>query len=155
MQKFTIILISAVFFTSGCDFIERVNPFAESPDTMELHQQRLDSIRRARQLREQQEQARLEQARDETLQEAPDQEDVEVETSERYHLIVGAFKTQSYAEDYHQKMLDNGHDSRIIMSDNNFHLVTIESFDNYRTAVNKWREARESGEHSTWIYTIN
>lgn len=153
MQKFTVFLFAAVFFTSGCDFIERVNPFAESTDTMELHRQRLDSIRRVRQLREQQEQARLEQAREETLQEVP--ENAEVETSERYHLIVGAFKTPAYAEDYHKKMRDNGHDSRIIMSDNNYHLVTLESFDNYRAAVDKWREARESGEHEIWIYTIN
>ncbi len=151
MRKFTIILLAVTLTLGGCDFVKKVNPFASKVDTMELYLHRQDSIRRAELLRRQQEDARLEQARADSIQKIREAE-TERLRAQKYHLIVGAFKTPAYADDFHKKMLAEGYDSRIIMAENNFHLVTIKSLDNYRTAVNEWREIRSGGEHLVWLY---
>ncbi len=152
MQKLIIIVLTLMLVIGGCDFVKRVNPFAKKVDTMEIYQQRQDSIRRAELLRRQQEEARREQARADSLMKVREAEEELMKAAGRYHLIVGAFKTPAYAEDFHKKMLAQGHDSRIIMSANNFHLVTIKSLDNYRTAVREWRDIRGQGEHLVWLY---
>ena len=143
--------MAVTFLVSGCDFVKKVNPFARKADTMEIYQQRQDSIRRAELLSRQQEEARREQERADSIRRAQE-EAARLKALERYHLIVGAFKNPAYANDFHQKMLAEGHDSRIIMSKNNFHLVTIKSLSDYRTAVRDWRAIRGEGEHLVWLY---
>ncbi len=154
MQKLIIILFAVTLLISGCDFVQKINPFASRVDTMEIYQQRQDSIRRAELLRREQEEARREQERaDGIRREAEARAEAErLRAMQRYHLIVGAFRNPVYAEDFHQKILAQGHDSRIIMSENNLHLVTIKSLDNYREAVNQWRSIRNEGEHLVWLY---
>ncbi len=152
MQKLIITILTLTLVISGCDFVKRVNPFAKKVDTMEIYQQRQDSIRRAELLRRQQEEARREQARADSISKAREAEEELMKSVGRYHLIVGAFKTPAYAEDFHREMLARGNDSRIIMSANNFHLVTIKSLENYNTAVREWREIRSQGEHLVWLY---
>ncbi len=147
MQKLTLFFFTVAVSISGCDFVEKVNPFTTKVDTMELYLQRQDSIRSAELIRKQQEEARAD-----SIRRAQETEVEQVKTLNRYHLIVGAFKTPSYAMSFQEKILAQGHDSRIILSDNNFHLVTIRSFDNYNSAVNEWRSIRSQGEHLVWLY---
>ena len=158
MQKLIIIILSTILITGGCDFIEKINPFAGSDDTMEIYRQQQDSIRQVELLRRQQEEIRREQARVATadsirrVQEETDR----LKSEERFHLIVGAFRTPSYASDFHGTILSQGHDSRILMSDNNFHLVTIKSLNDYRSAVNEMRAVTNQGEHfDVWLYIEN
>ncbi len=154
MQKLTIIFLATTLLMCGCDFVKNVNPFAKKEDTMQIYQHRLDSIRRAELLRKQQEEARHDQAIADSMRRAEESDaDAErMQVMNRYHLIVGAFKTPSYAQDFNEKILSQGHDSKIIESDNNFNLVTIESFDNYRSAVSEWKRIRDKGEHLVWLY---
>lgn len=151
MRKSIIVILAFTFLLTGCDFVKKVNPFARKADTMEIYQQRQDSIRRAELLRRQQEEARREQERADSIRLAQE-EAARLKAMERYHLIVGAFKNPAYANDFNQKMIAGGHDSRIIMSKNNFHLVTIKSLTDYRTAVREWRAIRNEGEHLVWLY---
>jgi hypothetical protein len=152
MQKLTIIFLATVLFSGGCDFIESINPFAESTDTLEIYRQRQDSIRSAELLRIQQQEARLEQARADSVQRIQDEAQI-LKVAERYHLIVGAFRTPLYATDFQNVVRTQGHDSRILMSDNNFHLVTARSLNDYRTALNELAAIRNQGEHyDAWLY---
>ncbi len=152
MQKLTTTILVITLLMSGCDFVRSINPFSKKEDPLEAFQQREDSIRRAEMLQRQQEEARLQEARADSLRKAQEAEAERLKAMNRYHLIVGAFKTPAYAEDFHKKILAEGHDSKIIMSENNFHLVTIKSLDNYRDAVNDWRTIRNQGEHLVWLY---
>jgi cell division protein FtsN len=153
MQKFIITALAAILLAGGCDFIEKVNPFSKKEDTMSEYLQREDSIRRAELLRTQQMEARRrEQALADSIRRAQEAEAAEAKATGRYHLIVGAFKTPAYASDFYDKIRSQGNDSRIIMADNDFHLVTIKSFNDYRTAVNEWIRIRAEGEHLVWLY---
>jgi cell division protein FtsN len=155
MQKSIIIILATILITGGCDFIEKINPFTGSVDTMEVYRQRQDSIRQFELLRRQQEEVRREQSRVATADSIRrvQEESDKLKAGERYHLIVGAFKTPSYASDFHGTILSQGHDSRILMSDNNFHLVTIRSLNDYRAAINEMISVRNQGEHyDIWLY---
>ncbi len=152
MQKLIIIGLAFTLLISGCDFVKKVNPFSKKDDSMVEYQQSQDSIRRAEILKKQREEALREQAIADSLRKAQEAEDAKIKAMSRYHLIVGAFKTPSYARDFNEKILAQGYDSKIIESDNNFNLVTIKSFDNYRSAVNEWRTIRSQGEHLVWLY---
>jgi cell division protein FtsN len=153
MQKIVIIALVSILLAGGCDFIKKVNPFSKKEDTMAEYLQREDSIRRAELLRTQQMEARLrEQALADSIRRAQEAEAAKAEAAGRYHLIVGAFKTPAFADEFHDRIRSGGYDSRIIMSDNDFHLVTIKSFNDYRTAVNEWIRIRGEGEHLVWLY---
>jgi cell division protein FtsN len=152
MQKL-IIIILAVLLSGGCDFIERINPFAEKADTLEIYRQQQDSIRREAMLRKQQEETRREQARVDSLKRVGESAAIIPEEASRYHLVAGAFKTPSYANGFHEYIRNQGYDSRIIMSENNFHLVTLRSVNDYRAAVNELRSLRAQGHHEgIWLY---
>jgi cell division protein FtsN len=153
MQKLIIIILTVVITISGCDLIDRINPFSgKADDSMEIYQRQQDSLRRAELLRVQREEAAQRQAREDSERLAAQQLAEMARSVGRYHLIVGAFKTPAYAREFHEKMLSQGHESRIITSENNFHLVTIKSHDDYRTAVSEWRSIRNQGEHLVWLY---
>ncbi len=151
MQKLIIIFLGTIILMAGCDFIEKINPFTESIDTLAIYRQRQDSIRRAELLLRQQEAERRDLARADTLRILPEEAAGQT-VMERYHLIVGAFRTQSYARDYHERIINLGHESRILLSDNDFHLVTIKSLNDYRNAINELRAVRDQGEHEVWLY---
>ena len=150
MQKLIIILLGTILLTGGCDFIDSINPFTETVDTLDIYRQRQDSIRQAEFLLKQ-EAERRELARADSLRRV--QEEIERQAAlERYHLIVGAFRSPSYARDYHEIIVNRGHDSRMLVSDNNFHLVTIKSLNDHRSAINELRVVRDRGEHEVWLY---
>jgi cell division protein FtsN len=158
MHKPTFIVLVIALLAGGCDFIDKINPFAQSVDTLEIYRQRQDSIRRAALLERQLEEARREKAaaeRADSLRNATETSE-RLRMANRYHLIVGSFKTSSYASLFNERIRNQGHDSRILMSDNQFHLVTIKSLDDYRSAVNELRALWNTGEHGdAWLFIEN
>jgi cell division protein FtsN len=153
MQRFSIILLIVSLSLGSCDFVKKINPFSKETDnSMEVYQRQQDSIQRAEALKVKQELER-EQAMADSIRLVQQQQEAERVRMERYHLIVGAFKTPDYARTFHNSILSQGHPSKILMSANDFHLVTIKSTDNYRAAVNDWIAIRNQGEHQeVWLY---
>lgn len=146
-----IIIISLILTTTGCEKIKSINPFRKKVDHALIEKQRQDSIRLAQEAEEilrQEELARLEEQR--TIEEA-----ARLKALNKYHLIVGSFKVPNNATRYHEKIRSKGHDSQIIMAKNGFHLVTINSYDNFRSAFNELRNMTRSGEQEVWLYIQN
>jgi cell division protein FtsN len=143
-------ILGLIIATTGCD---NINPFKKKVDHALLEQQRQDSIRlaqEAEELRIQQaeEQARLEENR--RIEEAE-----RLKALNKYHLVVGSFKVPGNATRYHEKILAKGFDSQIVMAKNGFHLVTMKSYDNFRTAANELRSVTRAGEYEVWLYVQN
>ncbi len=151
-KRFAVLLTAIVFVACSCDFIENVNPFSsDSSDSLEIYRERLDSINLAR---EREREEMLERER--VLLEKIDKLQSEAEKTritENYHLIVGAFRTPAYAQNYKEKFSSGGYDSRIITAPNGFHLVTIGSYESYRNAVNEYHRIRSAGEYEVWLYS--
>ena len=158
MHKPILIVLMIALLTGGCDFIDKINPFAQSVDTLEIYRQRQDSIRRAALLERQLEEARRERVaaeRADSLLNATEASE-RLRNANRYHLIVGSFKTSSYASLFNERIRNQGHDSRILMSENRFHMVTIKSLGDRRSAVNELRALWNTGEYEgAWLFIEN
>ena len=68
------------------------------------------------------------------------------------HIIVGAFKNSSYADDYSANMKDQGYAGRIIAGPYNFNLVTSGSYESVKAALNELNTVRDNVIETAWIY---
>lgn len=154
MKRYLVIIFAGLLLTStGCDKIRNLNPFRKKVDHELIERQRQDSIRQAQEaeelrIQQEEEQARLEEAR-------RIEEEARLKALNKYHLIVGSFKVPSNATRYHEKIRSKGYDSQIILAKNGFHLVTMHSYDNFRSAVNELRNMTRAGEYEVWLYVQN
>ena len=70
----------------------------------------------------------------------------------KVHLIVGAFKNSSYADDYSAEMKTQGYDGKIIAGPYNFNLVTSGSYSSVKAALNDLKTVRDNVIETAWIY---
>jgi hypothetical protein len=68
------------------------------------------------------------------------------------HIIVGAFKNATYAEEYSTAMKGRGYDGRILAGPYSFNLVTASSHESVRAAINALGPVREGVIETAWIY---
>ena len=74
--------------------------------------------------------------------------------SERYHVIVASFKTESLAQKELVRLNNSGYElAKILYDENgkNFR-ISIMSFDNRSSAINYSKEINQSGFNDTWIF---
>ncbi len=71
----------------------------------------------------------------------------------KYHLITGGFKTPAYASGYLKKMKEMGYsNAQLILADNGFRLVSVESYNNLGPARDGLRIVRSDVAMDSWIY---
>lgn len=70
----------------------------------------------------------------------------------KVHIIVGAFKNSSYADEYSAEMKGRGYDGRIMAGPYNFNLVTANSHESIRSALNALGDIRDNVIESAWLY---
>ena len=70
----------------------------------------------------------------------------------KVHIIVGAFKNSSYANDYSANMKDRGYDGKIIAGPYNFNLVTSGSYESVKAALRDLSSVRANVIETAWIY---
>lgn len=70
----------------------------------------------------------------------------------KVHIIVGAFKTSSYADEYAALMKEKGYEGKIMAGPYSFSLVTASSHESVQAALNALSPVRESIIETAWIY---
>jgi len=70
----------------------------------------------------------------------------------KVHIITGAFKISSNADDFSAVMKSSGHDGNIIPGPYSFHLVTASSHESINAALNALAPIRENVILTAWIY---
>jgi len=70
----------------------------------------------------------------------------------KVHIIVGAFKTASYADEYSAQIKNMGYDGNILAGPYSFNLVTSGSFESVRAALNVLGDIRSNVVETAWIY---
>ena len=78
--------------------------------------------------------------------------DCEEASKSKVHIIVGAFKTSSYADEYSAEMKGRGYDGRIMAGPYSFNLVTASSYESIRAALNALGDIRDNVIETAWIY---
>jgi hypothetical protein len=76
----------------------------------------------------------------------------EEDANSKVHVIVGAFKTSSYADEYAAEMTGKGYAGKIIAGPYSFSLVTASSHESVKAALNSLNTIRESVIETAWIY---
>ena len=77
--------------------------------------------------------------------------DCEGENS-KVHIIVGAFKSSSYANEYSAEMKEQGYAGRIIAGPYNFNLVTSGSYESIKASLQDLNSVRDNVIETAWIY---
>ena len=70
----------------------------------------------------------------------------------KVHIIVGAFKNSSYADEYSTEMKGAGYDGNIMAGPYNFSLVTASSHESIQSALNVLGSIRNNVIETAWIY---
>jgi len=76
----------------------------------------------------------------------------EEDAQSRVHIITGAFKIASNADDFSATMKEKGYEGKIIAGPYNFHLVTASSHGSVQAALNALYPVRENVIETAWIY---
>jgi cell division protein FtsN len=70
----------------------------------------------------------------------------------RVHIIVGAFKNSSYADEYAAEIQQSGYEGRILAGPYNFNLVTSGSYESIQGALNDLNSIRDNVIYTAWLY---
>ena len=70
----------------------------------------------------------------------------------KVHIIVGAFKNSSFANDYSAEMKEQGYAGRIIAGPYNFNLVTSGSYESIKASLQDLNSVRDGVIETAWIY---
>ena len=70
----------------------------------------------------------------------------------KVHIIVGAFKTSSSANEYSEEMKEQGYAGKIIAGPYNFNLVTSGSYESIKASLQDLTSVRDNVIETAWIY---
>ena len=70
----------------------------------------------------------------------------------RVHIIVGAFKNSSYADEYSADMKQQGYAGKIIAGPYSFNLVTSGSYESVKASLRDLSAVRDNVIETAWIY---
>ena len=70
----------------------------------------------------------------------------------KVHIIVGAFKNSSYANEYSAEMKEQGYSGRIIPGPYNFNLVASGSYESIKASLQDLTSVRDNVIETAWIY---
>ena len=68
------------------------------------------------------------------------------------HIIVGAFKNSTFANEYSAEMKEQGYVGRIIAGPYNFNLVTSGSYESIKASLQDLYSVRGDVIETAWIY---
>jgi cell division protein FtsN len=147
MKKITGMILLAAIATS-CSLFQKPSMTQEQIDAMKAENQALKSqLEESKDLEDQLAMARMQV--DEAMLKLADCQEA---AKGRYHIIVGAFKTPSYATDYAAVIKSRGYDGKILAGPYNFNLVTSSSHESLRSALNQLDKVRADVIEDAWIY---
>ena len=70
----------------------------------------------------------------------------------KVHIIVGAFKNSSYANEYSAEMKEAGYAGKIIAGPYSFNLVTSGSYESVKASLQDLGNVRDNVIETAWIY---
>lgn len=153
-RSILLLVICLLVCLPSCKFIRKKGWFGtRKAESVLVLQARQDSIRLADSLQSViARNAAIEQARLDSLNRI-EQERLAYEARFKYHIIVGSFITPEYARDFQVYIQKEGYNSRIIQKpDSRFELVSAESHESLRKAVDRLIQFRDTVAYDAWIY---
>ncbi|HNS31176.1 MAG TPA: SPOR domain-containing protein [Tenuifilaceae bacterium] len=153
MRKVLILTLLLAFTLSGCKFFRDKFGKNRAADTLAVWEAKQDSVKKAELLKVK----KLEEAR--RAREKAMQDSIarvrDLETRNRFHVIIGSFKVPSNADDYQREVSTFGFQNpKIVESPNGFRMVSVGAFDTYSRAANEILRINRGKEEpiELWVY---
>jgi hypothetical protein len=147
------VLAIILIMLPSCKYFRAGGLFGKKARTMAILKAQEDSIRVADSL--QIIKARLiatEKARLDSLRYA-DEVRKEMESKNKFNIIVGSFITPEYAKVYADRYRKQGYDPKIIRQEGSkFELVSVESYDSFRKAVSRLKQFQDTVQFESWLF---
>jgi len=135
------------FIVSSCSLFKKPTMTQEMIDVMVAENEALKTqLKDSKDLTDQLAMARMQA--DEAMLKLADCEDA----SSKVHIIVGAFKNASYADEYSAEMKDSGYLGKIMAGPYNFNLVSSGSYASIKAALNDLYDIRDNVIETAWLY---
>jgi len=149
-----LILVLMLAVLPGCKYFKGKKLFGRKAETMAVWQAKQDNIRVADSIRKVQERLQaIEDARLDSIRIAEEKRAMELKN--KYNIIVGSFITPQYARDHAETYRQKGYDPRIIkMEGGRFELVSAETHESFRTAVERLQQFQNTEELGAWLYVV-
>jgi hypothetical protein len=147
-----VILIAFLIVLPSCNFIREKGWFNKKEKTLAMLKAQQESIRVADSVRKAQErQLAIENARLDSIRLA---DEARLTLASKYNIIVGSFITPEYARAWAEEYRKQGYDAKIIkMEGSRFELVSAESHESFRKAVNRLNQFQDTVQIDAWMYT--
>jgi len=154
MKKIIFASLFFAFIFSSCDFFQSKNLFSDDEDTLMLYQKKQDSLRFVDSIKKLQKQLSSVQQRHKEMLDSLKKTDGSKATKSQYkfHIIVGSFRNQEYLKSYNQFIKEKGFKTTILKNQYGFRLISVESTNNWRSAVSTLEDIRSDIEKNAWIY---
>lgn len=133
---------------SSCSLFQKPSMSQEQIDVMVAENEALKvQVNTAKDLEDQLAMARMQA--DEAMLKLAACEDA---AKSKVHVIVGAFKISSYADEYSVEMKEMGYDGKILAGPYDFNLVTSSSHESVKAALSALYDTRSTVIETAWIY---
>ena len=133
---------------SSCSLFQKPSMSQEQIDVMVAENEALKAqVNTAKDLEDQLAMARMQA--DEAMLKLAACEDAAMS---KVHVIVGAFKNSSYADEYSAEMKEMGYDGNVLAGPYDFNLVTSSSHESVKAALNALYDTRSTVIETAWIY---
>jgi cell division protein FtsN len=139
----------------SCDFFQKRNMFSGDSDSARIYREKQDSLEFVDSIKNLQNRIARLQIRNQQLRDsvrARQQESRVSKSGYKYHVIVGSFKTREYLNSYNRHIQEKGFETRILQNRYGFHLVAVESTNNWNQALSTLEEIQQSFLESSWLY---
>lgn len=155
MKRIFLLIIVFLPLMQSCDFFQKKNMFSGDSDTARIYREKQDSLEFVDSIKNLRNQIARLQIRNQQLRDSvrATRPDTRVSKSQyKYHVIVGSFKTQEYLDSYNRYIREKGFNTRILKNRYGFHLVAVESTNNWNQALATLEEIQQSFLESSWLY---
>jgi cell division protein FtsN len=142
MKKILVLLLVSLFVAPGCKYFSK-----GSADLEKKNAQLQSALANEKVLHTKD----LEQLKMESQQKLDSLQANCLEASNRYNIIVGAFKVPANADGYLQQMSSKGYTAKIVAA-GSFQMVSVGSFGTLREALGQLGNFRDAVTRDAWIY---
>jgi len=146
-----LILIAFLTVLPSCKFFRERGLFNKKERTLAMLKAQQDSIRVADSIKGAQERLlAIEKKKLDSIRLADEER---LTLASRYNIIVGSFITPEYARAWAEEYRKMGYDAKIFkMEGSRFELVSAESHESLRRAVNRLNQFQDTVQIDAWIY---
>ena len=138
--------------TPSCKWLRKKGLIGKKDDTMAVWKAHQDSLRIIDSLRKAQEEIlAIENARLDSINRAGQ----ELDLKSKFNIIIGSFITPEYARSYSAEFAAKGYKTKILkLEGTQFEMVSAESHDRYRTAVERLKMFQDTVAFDSWLYVL-